>query len=118
MQPSQMGRSERRDFRRKEPVLCVDMPRGKGGRLVAIPRVREGLDRAREFVTIGAYRRWSCPRANKALEQAARKDGRRPFTVYQDSPCLRDGASPDWTGRVADIQDLDLEFRQYRRMKS
>ena len=83
MRPSQMARLQPEDFRLGEPTPFVVVPRGKGGRLVAIPLVGEGLATAREFMATWAYGRWSCPSANKALERAARRpDARR-------SPCIR-----------------------------
>ena len=77
MRPSQMARLQPGDFRLDEPTPFVVVPRGKGGRLAAIPLVGEGLDAAREFMALRAYGRWSCPSANKALERAAGKAGRR-----------------------------------------
>ena len=105
MRPSQMGRFQRDDFRLQEQVPFVVVPRGKGGRLAAIPLVGEGLDAAHDFVTIGAYGRWSCASANKALGAAARRPGRPPFTVYQIRHAFATGLR--WTGSdVAGIQDL------------
>ena len=77
-----MARLQPDDFRLADPTPFVVVPRGKGGRLAAIPLVGEGLDAARDFMAGGAYGRWSCPSANKALERAARKAGQR-------SPCIR-----------------------------
>ena len=83
MRPSQMGRLQPEDFRLDEPTPFVVVPRGKGGRLGAIPLVGERLDAARDFMALRAYGSWSCRSANKALERAARKAGGRR------SPCIR-----------------------------
>ena len=105
MRPSQMGRLQSDDFRLDEPMPFVVVPRGKGGRLVAIPLVGQGLDAAREFMAARAYGKWSCPSANKALERAARKAGRSPFTVYQIRHSFATGLRRTGSD-VADIQDL------------
>ena len=105
MRPSQMARLQPDDFRLDEPTPFVVVPRGKGGRLAAIPLVGQGLDAAREFTAAGAYGKWSCPSANKALERAARKAGRPPFTVYQIRHSFATGLRRTGSD-VADIQDL------------
>ena len=43
MRPSQMGRLRDEDFRLDEPIPYVAVPRGKGGRIAAVPLVPEGL---------------------------------------------------------------------------
>ena len=105
MRPSQMGRLRAEDFRLDEPIPFVAVPRGKGGRLAAIPLVGEGLDAAREFMATRAYGGWSCPSANKALERAGRKAGRPAFTVYQIRHSFATGLRRTGSD-VADIQDL------------
>ncbi len=105
MRPSQMARLQPEDFRLNEPTPFVVVPRGKGGRLAAIPLVGEGLKAAREFTAARAYGRWSCPSANKALERAARKAGRPAFTVYQIRHSFATGLRRTGSD-VADIQDL------------
>ena len=105
MRPSQMARLQPDDFRLDEPTPFVVVPRGKGGRLAAIPLVGEGLKAAREFTAARAYGRWSCPSANKALERAARKAGRQAFTVYQIRHSFATGLRRTGSD-VADIQDL------------
>ena len=105
MRPSQMARLQPDDFRLTEPTPFVVVPRGKGGRLAAIPLVGDGLEAAREFKAIDAYGRWSCPSANKALERAARKAGRPGFTVYQIRHSFATGLRRTGSD-VADIQDL------------
>ena len=105
MRPSQMARLQPDDFRLDEVTPFVVVPRGKGGRLAAIPLVGEGLDAARDFMAGGAYGRWSCPSANKALERAARKAGRPAFTVYQIRHAFATGLRRTGSD-VADIQDL------------
>ena len=105
MRPSQMGRLREEDFRFDEPTPFVVVPRGKRGRLAAIPLVGDGLDAAREFVATGAYGRWSCASANKALRGAARRAGRAPFTVYQIRHAFATGLRRTGSD-VADIQDL------------
>ena len=77
----------------------------QGGRLAAIPLVGDGLDAARAFVAIGAYGRWSCASANKALRGAARRAGRPAFTVYQIRHAFATGLRRTGSD-VADIQDL------------
>ena len=105
MRPSQMGRLKPDDFRLDEPFPYVVVPRGKGGRLAAIPLVGDGLEAAREFMAMGAYGSWSCPSANKAIRAAARRAGRPAFTVYQIRHSFATGLRR--TGAdVADIQDL------------
>ena len=105
MRPSQMGRLQPDDFRLDEPTPFVVVPRGKGGRLAAIPLVGEGLKAARDFMALRAYGWWSCPSANKALERAARKAGRSAFTVYQIRHSFATGLRRSGSD-VADIQDL------------
>ncbi len=105
MRPSQMARLQPEDFRLNEPTPFVVVPRGKGGRLAAIPLVGEGMKAAREFTAARAYGRWSCPSANKALERAARKAGRPAFTVYQIRHSFATGLRRTGSD-VADIQDL------------
>ncbi len=105
MRPSQMARLQPEDFRLDESTPFVVVPRGKGGRLAAIPLVGEGLESAREFMASRAYGRWSCPSANKALERAARKAGRPAFTVYQIRHSFATGLRRTGSD-VADIQDL------------
>ena len=105
MRPSQMGRLRPEDFRLDEPTPFVAVPRGKGGRLAAVPLVGDGLDAARAFMAIGAYGGWSCPSANRALERAARKAGRPAFTVYQIRHAFATGLRRTGSD-VADIQDL------------
>ena len=105
MRPSQMGRLRPEDFRLDETTPFVVVPRGKGGRLAAIPLVGDGLDAARAFVAIGAYGRWSCASANKALRGAAQRAGRPAFTVYQIRHAFATGLRRTGSD-VADIQDL------------
>ena len=105
MRPSQMGRLRPEDFRLDEPTAFVVVPRGKGGRLAAVPLVGDGLDAAREFMAIRAYGQWSCPSANRALARAARHAGRLPFTVYQIRHAFATGLRRTGSD-VADIQDL------------
>ena len=105
MRPSQMGRLQRSDFRLDERVPFVAAPRGKGGKLAAIPLVGHGLEAAREFITANAFGSWSCPSANKSLALAARRAGREPFTVYQIRHSFAAGLRRTGSD-VADIQDL------------
>ena len=83
MRPSQMGRLVRADFHLDEPIPYVDVPRGKGGQLAAVPLVDEAVTAARAFIAADAFSPWSCPSANKAIRVAARKANCDPFTVYQ-----------------------------------
>ena len=105
MRPSQMGRLRPADFRLDEAVPFVAVPRGKGGRLAAIPLIEEGVQAARDFIARNAFGAWSCPSANKALDRAARLAGQPPFTVYAIRHAFAAGLRR--TGAdVADIQDL------------
>ena len=83
MRPSQMGRLTRADFHLDDPIPYVAVPRGKGGRLAAVPLVEAALSAARAFIEADAFGPWSCPSANKAIAAAARRADRAPFTVYQ-----------------------------------
>ena len=98
MPPSQMARLQPEDLRLDEPTPFVVVPRGKGGRLAAIPLVGEGLKVAREFTVAGAYGRWSCQ-----CEQATGTGGPESRASFlhrvSDSPFVRDGASADGIGR-------------------
>lgn len=105
MRPSQMGRLRRDDFRLDDAIPFVAVPRGKGGRLAAIPLVEEGLRAARDFVARDAFGSWSCPSANKALVRAARLAERPVFTVYAIRHSFAAGLRRTGTD-VADIQDL------------
>ena len=105
MRPSQMGRLRRDDFRLDDAIPFVAVPRGKGGRLAAIPLVEEGLQAARDFVARDAFGSWSCPSANKALARAARHAQRPAFTVYAIRHSFAAGLRRTGTD-VADIQDL------------
>ena len=105
MRPSQMGRLRPEDFRLDDAIPFVAVPRGKGGRLAAIPLVEEGLRAAHDFVARSAFGSWSCPSANKALARAARLAERPAFTVYAIRHSFAAGLRR--TGAdVADIQDL------------
>ena len=99
MRPSQMGRLQPEDFRLDELTPFVAVPRGKGGRLAAIPLVGDGLEAARAFMALRAYGPWSCASANKALRGAAQRAGRPAFTVYQIPAYVRDGAATHRIGR-------------------
>ena len=71
MRPSQMGRLTRADFHLDDPIPYVAVPRGKGGRLAAVPLVEAGHTAARAFIEADAFGPWSCPSANKAIAAAA-----------------------------------------------
>ena len=105
MRPSQMGRLAHADFRLADPVPYVNVPRGKGGRLAAIPLVEDAVAAVHDFIAADAFGPWSTQSANKAIQAAARQAGREPFTVYQ----IRHSFAT-WlrhTGAdLADIQDL------------
>ncbi len=105
MRPSQMGRLRAEDFRLDEPIPYVAVPRGKGGRLAAVPLVPEGISAARAFLDSGAFGPWSRGSANKSLRAAARRAGRAPFTVYQIRHSFASGLRRAGTD-VADIQDM------------
>ena len=105
MRPSQMGRLVRADFHLSDPVPYVNVPRGKGGRHAAIPLVDDALAAVRDFMAVDAFGPWSTQSANKAIQAAAQKAGRMPFTVYQIrhsfATWLRHAGAD-----LADIQDL------------
>lgn len=105
MRPSQMGRLRADDFRLDDPIPFVAVPRGRGGRLAAIPLVEEGVQAARDFVAMGAFGSWSGPSANKALARAARHAQRPAFTVYAIRHSFAAGLRRTGTD-VAEIQDL------------
>ena len=105
MRPSQMGRLQVDDFRLDEPIPYVAVPRGKGGRIAAVPLVPEGIAAVRAFLDARAFGPWSRGSANKALRAAARRAGRPPFTVYQIRHSFAAGLRRTGTD-VADIQDL------------
>ena len=105
MRPSQMGRLTRADFRLTDPVPYVSVPRGKGGRLAAIPLVDDAISAVHDFIAADAFGPWSTQSANKAIQAAARKAKRQPFTVYQIRHSF--AAWLRHTGAdLADIQDL------------
>ncbi len=105
MRPSQMGRLRRDDFRLDAPIPYVAVPRGKGGRLAAVPLVGDGLAAARDFIAREAWGAWSCPSANKLIAAAAARAGAEPFTVYQIRHAFAAGLRQTGSD-VADIQDL------------
>ncbi len=105
MRPSQMGRLTHTDFHLKDPVPYVNVPRGKGGRLAAIPLVDDALTAVQDFISADAFGPWSTQSANKAIQAAAQRAQRQPFTVYQIrhsfATWLRHAGAD-----LADIQDL------------
>ena len=105
MRPSQMGRLQREDFRLHEPIPYVAVPRGKGGRLAAVPLVAEGATAAHDFIAREAWGAWSCPSANKLIAAAAARADVEPFTVYQIRHAFATGLRQTGSD-VADIQDL------------
>ena len=105
MRPSQMGRLRLADFHLAAPVPYVNVPRGKGGRLAAIPLVDEALRAVHDFIAANSFGPWSTQSANKAIQAAALRAHREPFTVYQIrhsfATWLRHAGAD-----LADIQDL------------
>ncbi len=83
MRPSQMGRLRAEDFRLDEPIPYVAVPRGKGGRIAAVPLVPESVAAARAFLDAEAFGPWPRSSVNRALAWAARRAGRPAFTTYQ-----------------------------------
>ena len=75
MRPSQMGRLTRADFHLQDPIPYVSVPRGKRGRLAAVPLVDEAVTAARAVIASDALGAWSTPSANKAIRTAAGKAG-------------------------------------------
>ncbi len=105
MRPSQMGRLRAEDFRLDEPIPYVAVPRGKGGRIAAVPLVPEGAAAARAFLAAEAFGPWPRSSVNRALAAAARRAGRTAFTTYQIRHSFAAGLRRAGTD-VADIQDL------------
>ncbi len=105
MRPSQMGRLRAEDFRLDEPIPYVAVPRGKGGRIAAVPLVPEGVAAARAFLDAEAFGPWPRSSVNRTLARAARKAGRPVFTTYQIRHSFAAGLRRAGTD-VADIQDL------------
>ena len=105
MRPSQMGRLRAEDFRLDEPIPYVAVPRGKGGRIAAVPLVPEGVDAARAFLDAEAFGPWPRSSVNRALAAAARRAGRDVFTTNQIRHSFAAGLRRAGTD-VADIQDL------------
>ncbi len=105
MRPSQMGRLRAEDFRLDEPIPYVAVPRGKGGRIAAVPLVPEGVAAARAFLDAEAFGPWPRSSVNRALAGAARRAGRPVFTTYQIRHSFAAGLRRAGTD-VADIQDL------------
>ena len=105
MRPSQMGRLRAEDFRLDEPIPYVAVPRGKGGRIAAVPLVPEGVAAARAFLHAEAFGPWPRSSVNRALAKAARRAGRAVFTTYQIRHSFAAGLRRAGTD-VADIQDL------------
>ncbi len=105
MRPSQMGRLRAEDFRLDEPIPYVAVPRGKGGRIAAVPLVPEGVAAARAFLDAEAFGPWPRNSVNRALAGAARRAGRPVFTTYQIRHSFAAGLRRAGTD-VADIQDL------------
>ena len=105
MRPSQMGRLRAEDFRLDEPIPYVAVPRGKGGRIAAVPLVPEGAAAARAFLDAEAFGPWPRSSVNRALASAARRAGRPAFTTYQIRHSFAAGLRRAGTD-VADIQDL------------
>ena len=105
MRPSQMGRLTPEDFHLHDQIPYVSVPRGKRGRLAAVPLVDEAVMAAHAFIDSDAFGPWSTPSANKAIRTAARKANLDPFTVYQIrhsfATWLRHAGAD-----LADIQDL------------
>ena len=92
-------------FRLDEAIPIVAVPRGKGGRLAAIPLVEEGLQAAHDFVSQEACGSWSRSSANKAPARAARRAQRSGLTVYAIRHSFATGLRRTGTD-VADMQDL------------
>ena len=105
MRPSQMGRLRAEDFRLDEPIPYVAVPRGKGGRIAAVPLVPEGVDAARAFLDAEAFGPWPRSSVNRALASAPKRAGRPAFTTYQIHYSFAAGLRRAGTD-VADIQDL------------
>ena len=105
MRPSQMARLRTDDFRLDDPIPYVAVPRGKGGRVAAVPLVPEGIAAARAFLDAQAFGPWSRGGVNNTLRAAARRAGRAAFTVYQIRHSFAAGLRRSGAD-VADIQDL------------
>ena len=67
MRPSQMGRLRRDDFRFDDAIPFVAVPRGKGGRLAAIPLIEEGLQARARLRVAGRLRTLVLPEREKGV---------------------------------------------------
>ena len=103
MRSSQMGRLRPEDFRFEEPIPYVAVPRGKGGRIAAVPLVPEGVAAARAFLDAEAFGPWPRSSVNRALASAAR---RAACVHHLPHPALVRGGLRRAGTDVADIQDL------------
>ena len=98
IRPSQRARLQPDDFRLDEPTPFVVVPRGKGGRLAAIPLVGEGLQAARDFKAARAYGTLVVPERQQGAG-ARRPEGRKAGVHrVSDSAFVRDGALADGIG--------------------
>ena len=100
-----MDRLRAEDFHLDEPIPYVPVPRGKGGRIAAVPLVPEGVAAAGAFLDAEAIGLWPRISVDWALAKADRKAGRPVFTTYQIRHSFAAGLRRVGTD-VADIQDL------------
>ncbi len=105
MRPSQMAACGPRTSGSTSRSPTSLVPRGKGGRIAAVPLVPEGVDAARAFLDAGAFGPWPRSSVNRGLARAARRAGRAAFTTYQIRHSFAAGLRRAGTD-VADIQDL------------
>ena len=99
MRPSQMGRLRPEDFRLDEPTPFVVVPRGKGGRLAAVPLIGEGLDAAREFMENPRLRSVVLPECEQGVGEGSPTRGTSSVYRLSNSALVRDGATADGIGR-------------------
>ena len=99
MRPSQMGRLRAEDFRLDEPIPYVAVPRGKGGRIAALPLVPEGGAAARAFLDAEAFGPWPRSSVNRALPPppaAPAGPCSPPTRSATRSPPVSVGPGPTW----------------------
>ena len=82
MRPSQMGRLSEASFRLADDPPWVVVPRGKGGRLAAVPLVPEGLAAADAFLAHQAFGPWDTDSANDRLQRVCALLDVPRFTLY------------------------------------
>ena len=99
MRPSQMGRLHREDFRLHEPIPYVAVPRGKGGRIAAVPLVAEGATAAHDIHRARGVGRMVLPQREQAHRGRRGPRRRRAVHGLPDPACVRRRSAADGLGR-------------------